>query len=156
MSMRHLYSDNETLHGVACGVNDIIAKALVVLWDFKGLQASKTQSARTPNFLPLPPPFNRIPDAAPPHSATSPRNGSRADGRSLRLAALWGRRRVHDGSDPVKDRILNLSQIQFIRKECRHFDAARPHDPAKPQVEGPGSIDASHCADCAAPQKEAP
>ena len=39
---------------------------------FQGVASLQNPSARTSNFLPLPPPFNRIPDAAPPHSATSP------------------------------------------------------------------------------------
>jgi hypothetical protein len=85
---------------------------------FQGVASLQNPKCGTPNFLPLPPSFNRIPDAAPPHSVTSPGNGSRVNDRSLRVAALWGGRRVHDGSDPGKERILNQARIQFIRKEC--------------------------------------
>jgi hypothetical protein len=50
---------------------------LAVLWDFKGLQASKTTSDVPPNFLQFPPPFSRIPAAAAPHSLPAP-HGSEA------------------------------------------------------------------------------
>jgi antitoxin HigA-1 len=52
---------------------------------FKGLQAPNLK-VLSPNFLPLPPPFNRIPDVAP-CSAVSRQKGSSADGRTLGLAA---------------------------------------------------------------------
>jgi hypothetical protein len=47
-------------------------KALVVLWDFKGLQASKPSDDVSPNFSPLVPSFPPIPAAAAPHSAAAP------------------------------------------------------------------------------------
>jgi antitoxin HigA-1 len=52
---------------------------------FKGLQAPNLK-VLSPNFLPLPPPFNRIPDVAP-CSAVSRQKGSSADGRTFGLAA---------------------------------------------------------------------
>jgi hypothetical protein len=48
-------------------------KALAVLWNFKGLQASKTTFDVSPNFLWVAPPFRRIPDTAALYSAVSRR-----------------------------------------------------------------------------------
>ncbi|MFZ2107745.1 MAG: hypothetical protein WAV18_20590 [Roseiarcus sp.] len=61
-------------------------KALAVLWDFKGLQASKSPSDISPNFCGFSPFFSRIPNAAAPHSAASRRMGSKLDGRSRAFA----------------------------------------------------------------------
>jgi hypothetical protein len=65
-------------------------KALAVLWDFKELQASKSQSDVSPNFCGLAPFFSRIPNAAAPHSAASRRMGSKPDGRSRAFAMQRG------------------------------------------------------------------
>jgi hypothetical protein len=47
---------------------------------FQGVASLQNPKCSLPNFLPLPPSFNRIPDATPPHSVGSRRRGSSADG----------------------------------------------------------------------------
>src|ERR1700722_12973438 len=94
---------------LACFAPSFSKQSLGGFVGFQRVASLKNPKCSCSKFFAAPASFDRIPDAAAPHFATSPRNGSRVDGRSLRLAALWGRRRVHDGSDPWKERILNLA-----------------------------------------------
>jgi hypothetical protein len=85
-------------------------KALAVLWDFKELQASKSQSDVSPNFCGLAPFFSRIPNAAAPHSAASRRMGFEA---GPPFAGVCDAERVGcaDAAEPI------WSACRFVRRD---------------------------------------
>jgi hypothetical protein len=56
-------------------------KALAVLWDFNGLQATRPDNDVSPNFSPLPRTFRPIPAATAPHSGAARYRGARARAR---------------------------------------------------------------------------
>jgi hypothetical protein len=118
---------------------------------FQRVASLKNPKCRSPNFLPLPPPFNLIPSAAPPHSARSRRRGSawtaaRSGVRSRGVGAC-----TMGASDPWKERILNLARLRVIGNKFRPFDAASPATQRESRF-----IDASNCADCVAWRKKLP
>jgi hypothetical protein len=63
-------------------------KALAVLWDFNGLQATKPDNDVSPNFSPLPPTFRPIPAAIAPHSGAA---GAPERGRAIALQSVASR-----------------------------------------------------------------
>src|SRR5277367_2566529 len=56
---------------------------------FQGVASLKNLNDVSPNFLWLPPPFSRIPDAAAPHFADSRRSRTAVRGFVLRRVADW-------------------------------------------------------------------
>jgi hypothetical protein len=82
---------------LACFVQAFPNKALVILWDFNGLQGQKTKRFRLQIFSSRPPHFSRILDAVAPVSAVARRRASGASPPAAGGVCDVRNGRVHGG-----------------------------------------------------------